>query len=234
MTEAYCAWSNVCSTDWVAWIDHGRFSLPGSAPNLLAMTRRLVLASASESRRRLLEDAGLSPEIIPSHVDEEGVDHLPPAEAVLELARRKARAVAAKLAGEAALVLGCDSLLELEGVALGKPITPDDATARWHRMRGRAGVLYTGHCVIDTLSGAEASAVDGATVRFGHPSDREIDAYVASGEPLHVAGAFTLEGRSAPWIEGIEGNDGTVRGLSLPVLRGLLAELGVDLVDLWC
>jgi septum formation protein len=118
-------------------------------------------------------------------------------------------------------------------VALGKPITPDDATARWHRMRGRAGVLYTGHCVIDTLSGAEASAVDGATVRFGHPSDREIDAYVASGEPLHVAGAFTLEGRSAPWIEGIEGNDGTVRGLSLPVLRGLLAELGVDLVDLW-
>ena len=201
------------------------------------MPRWLVLASASESRRRLLEDAGFEPEIIPSHADETGVDHLPPHEAVLELARRKARAVASSLAGpptfSGALILAGDSLLELDGVALGKPLSPSDAIARWQKMRGHAGVLHTGHCVIDAATGREASATDSATVRFGHPSDREIEAYVASGEPLHVAGAFTLEGRSAPWIEGIEGNDGTVRGLSLPVVRRLLAELGVELVDLW-
>jgi nucleoside triphosphate pyrophosphatase len=197
------------------------------------MQRRLVLASASESRRRLLEDAGFAPEVIPSHVDEEGVEHLKPADAVLELAKRKARAVASKMPQGGALILACDSLLELEGTAPGKPLSPDEATARWRQMRGRAGVLHTGHCVIDAATGAEASATDGAAVWFGHPSDREIEAYVASGEPLHVAGAFTLEGRSAPWIDRIEGNDGTVRGLSLPVLRRLLAELGVDLVDLW-
>ena len=199
--------------------------------------RRLILASASESRRRLLEDAGFAPEVMPSHVDEGGVGHLPAAEAVLELARRKARAVAAGLAGAgaggAALVLAADSLLELDGVALGKPLSSSDAIDRWQKMRGRAGVLHTGHCVIDAATGAEASATDGALVRFGHPSDREIEAYVASGEPLHVAGAFTLEGRSAPWIEAIEGNDGTVRGLSLPTVRRLLARLGVELVDLW-
>ena len=197
------------------------------------MHRRLVLASASESRRRLLEDAGFAPEVIPSHADEDGVEHLKPADAVLELARRKARAVASTLPQRAALVLACDSLLELEGTAPGKPLSSDEATARWRLMRGRAGVLHTGHCVIDTATGAEASATDGATVWFGHPSDREIEAYVASGEPLHVAGAFTLEGRSAPWIDRIEGNDGTVRGLSLPTLRRLLGDLGVDLVDLW-
>ena len=203
------------------------------------MAHRLVLASASQSRRRLLEDAGFHPEIFPSHAEETGVDHLPPAEAVLELARRKARAVASNLAGAGAptpsdaLVLAGDSLLELNSVALGKPFSPSDAIARWQTMRGHAGILHTGHCVIDTATGAEASATDSATVRFGHPSDREIEAYVASGEPLHVAGAFTLEGRSAPWIEGIEGNDGTVRGLSLPMVRTLLAELGIELVDLW-
>ena len=156
-----------------------------------------------------------------------------PGDAVLELARRKARAVASNLAGAGALVLAGDSLLELDGVALGKPLSPSDAISRWQKMRGHAGVLHTGHCVIDTATGQEASVTDSATVRFGHPSDREVEAYVASGEPLYVAGAFTLEGRSAPWIEGIEGNDGTVRGLSLPVVRRLLAELGVELVDLW-
>jgi septum formation protein len=200
------------------------------------MSPRLVLASASESRRRLLEDAGFEPQIIASRVDESGVEHLTPAEAVLELARRKARAVAAEVCrtgGSDAVVLGCDSMLEMNGAALGKPDSPAEAIQRWREMSGRAGVLHTGHCVIDVGTGREASATDGAIVRFGRPSDRELEAYVASGEPLQVAGAFTLEGRSAPWIDGIEGDAGTVRGLSLPVLRRLLAELGVELIDLW-
>lgn len=200
------------------------------------MTPRLVLASSSESRRRLLEDAGFAPEIIASQVDESGVEHLTSAEAVLELSRRKARAVAAgvrRTGGPDALVVGCDSMLELDGAALGKPDSPAEAIQRWKQMSGRAGVLHTGHCVIDTRTGREAAATDGAIVRFGHPSDRELSAYAATGEPLQVAGAFTLEGRSAPWIDGIEGDAGTVRGLSLPVLRRLLAELGVELIDLW-
>lgn len=200
------------------------------------MSSRLVLASASESRRRLLEDAGFAPEIIASQVDESGVEHLTPAEAVLELARRKARAVAAEVrrtGGADALVVGCDSMLDLDGAGLGKPDSPAVAMQRWRQMSGRAGVLHTGHCVIDTSAGREAAATDGAIVRFGHPSDRELAAYAATDEPLQVAGAFTLEGRSAPWIDGIEGDAGTVRGLSLPVLRRLLAELGVELIDLW-
>ena len=204
--------------------------------SLNPMSPRLVLASASESRRRLLEDAGFAPQIIASRVDESGVEHLNPAEAVLELAQRKARAVAAEVCrtgGADAVVVGCDSMLELNGAALGKPNSPAEAIQRWREMSGRAGVLHTGHCVVDTGTGREAAATDGAIVRFGHPSDRELAAYAATGEPLQVAGAFTLEGRSAPWIDGIEGDAGTVRGLSLPVLRRLLAELGVELIDLW-
>ena len=201
--------------------------------NLDPVSPRLVLASSSESRRRLLEDAGFAPEVIASHADETGVEHLTPTDAVLELARRKARAVAVELSSADALVLGCDSMLELDGAALGKPGSPAEAAQRWRQMSGRTGVLHTGHCVIDPGTGREAAATDGAVVRFGHPSEREIEAYVATGEPPTVAGAFTLEGRSAPWIDGIEGDAGTVRGLSLPVLRRLLAELGVELIDLW-
>lgn len=200
------------------------------------MPRRLVLASSSESRRRLLEDAGFAPEVIPSHADESGVEHLAPADAVLELARRKARAVAAEptIRGSVgALVVGCDSLLELDRTALGKPTSAADAVARWRQMSGRAGVLHTGHCVVDANSRKEAAATDSAVVHFGYPSDHELEAYVATGEPLQVAGAFTLEGRSAPWIHRIEGDAGTVRGLSLAVLHKLMAELGVALVDLW-
>jgi septum formation protein len=206
------------------------------------MPRRLILASSSESRRRLLVDAGFTPEVVPSHADESGVEHLKPFDAVLELAIRKTRAVAGGLppdpvhpaaVGSGALVIGCDSMLEFDGASLGKPESPTEAARRWRQMSGRAGILHTGHCVIDTASGQEAAATDSATVRFGTPSERELDAYIATGEPLHVAGAFTLEGRSAPWIEGIEGHAGTVRGLSLAVLRRLLEQLGVELVDLW-
>ncbi len=199
-----------------------------------AVTRRLILASASPARLRVLQWAGLAPEVLVSGVDEGGVDHLPVAERVAALARRKAAAVAARLdRPEAALVIGCDSLLEFDGRAEGKPGSAARATALWRRMRTRTGLLHTGHCVIDTGTGIEASASDAALIRFGDPSDAEIEAYVATGEPLQVAGAFTLEGFGAAWIESIDGNYGGVTGLSIPVLRRLLGQLGVELIDLW-
>jgi septum formation protein len=182
----------------------------------------------------LLQDAGLDPEVMVSGVDEGGTDQLPPAEAVMVLARRKALAVAADVPeGDPALVVGCDSLLEFEGQARGRPPTPEAARALWHRLRDRTGRLHTGHCLLDTATGREAGATDSALVRFGAPTDSEIDAYVGTGEPLAVAGAFTLEGFGAPWVEGIDGNYGTIAGLSLPVLRRLLRQLGVELIDLW-
>ena len=198
------------------------------------MTRRLILASASPARLRVLQWAGLAPEVRVSGVDEDGVDHLPVPERVVVLARRKAVAVAARLdRPETSLVIGCDSLLEFDGRAEGKPGSAAGATALWRRMRTRTGLLHTGHCVIDTGTGAEAWASDAALIRFGDPSDAEIEAYVATGEPLQVAGAFTLEGFGAAWIESIDGNYGGVTGLSIPVLRRLLGQLGVALIDLW-
>lgn len=192
---------------------------------------RLVLASASPARLRLLTDAGFKPEVLVSGVDEDDVRGLP-CEVVLELAERKAAAVAAQLTD--GVVVGCDSLLELDGQGLGKPGSAAEATARWHAMRGRTGVLRTGHCVIDAATGRRASEVCSTEVRFGTPTDEEIEAYVATGEPLHVAGAFTLDGRSAPFVDGVDGDPGNVIGLSLPLLRRLLAELDVRVVDLWC
>lgn len=131
------------------------------------------------------------------------------------------------------MVVGCDSVLDLDGQALGKPADAEDATARWKSMRGRSGVLRTGHCVIDLATGRRVSATASTTVRFGTPDDDEIAAYVASGEPLYVAGAFTLDGRSAPFVEGIEGDHGNVIGISLPLLRRLLAELDLRITDFW-
>ncbi|MCU1592783.1 MAG: septum formation inhibitor Maf [Frankiales bacterium] len=193
-------------------------------------TRRVVLASASPGRLKLLRDAGLDPVVSISGVDESDVTGSP-AEQVLELAVRKAQAVAANEPDS--LVIGCDSMLELSGQALGKPASPHEARARWQAMRGRSGSLLTGHCVIDTATGASAADVGSTLVRFGTPSDAEIDAYVATGEPLRVAGAFTLDGRSAPFLDGIDGDAGNVIGLSLPLLRALLGKLDVSLVDLW-
>ncbi|MFK8910108.1 nucleoside triphosphate pyrophosphatase [Streptomyces sp. YS-3] len=200
---------------------------------MTAPARRLVLASASPARLGLLRQAGLAPEVIVSGVDEDALTAPTPGELALVLAEAKADAVAARPEAAGALLIGCDSVLELDGEALGKPADAEEATARWKSMRGRSGVLRTGHCVIDTANGRRASATASTTVRFGEPSDAEVAAYVASGEPLHVAGAFTLDGRSAPFVNGIDGDPGNVIGLSLPLLRTLLAELDVAITDLW-
>jgi septum formation protein len=207
------------------------------------VNRRLILASASPARRQLLEWAGLSPDVAVSHVAEDGVDHLPAIEAVQVLAERKARAVAngipARLRIDAPnvahppIVIGCDSLLEFEGETWGKASSPAEVVERWHRLRGGRGLLHTGHCVVDTATGSEAAATDTALIRFGVPDDREIEAYSRTSEALQVAGPFTLEGRSAPWIESIDGNYGTITGISLALLRHLLAELNVEIIDLW-
>jgi len=191
-----------------------------------------VLASASPARLRLLRDAGLAPRVLVSGVDESHCRSTDPSQVVRELARRKADAVAATLA-DGELVLGCDSMLELDGELLGKPQDATEATRRWQHMRGRSGTLLTGHALVEVGSGRVACATAATTVRFGSPSDREVAAYVATGEPLHVAGAFTLDGRSAPFVDGIDGDPGNVIGLSLPLLRRLLAELDVQLTDLW-
>ncbi|MFI7104647.1 nucleoside triphosphate pyrophosphatase [Streptomyces sp. NPDC050161] len=196
-------------------------------------SRRLVLASQSPARLALLRQAGLAPEVIVSGVDEDALTAATPGDLARVLAEAKAAAVAARPEADGALVVGCDSVLELDGRALGKPADAEDATARWKSMRGRSGILRTGHCVIDTADGRQVSATASTTVRFGEPSDAEIAAYVESGEPLFVAGAFTLDGRSAPFIDGIDGDPGNVIGLSLPLLRRLLADLGCAITDLW-
>ncbi|MEW2222903.1 nucleoside triphosphate pyrophosphatase [Streptomyces sp. NPDC006990] len=197
---------------------------------------RLVLASASPARLALLRQAGMAPEVVVSGVDEDALDAPTPSELARVLAEAKAAAVAARAEAAEALVVGCDSVLELDGLPLGKPADAAEATARWRDMRGRSGVLHTGHCVVDTRAAAEGarrSVTTSTTVHFGRPSDAEVAAYVASGEPLHVAGAFTLDGRSGPFVDGIEGDHGNVLGLSLPTLRRLLGELGVVVTDLW-
>ena len=191
----------------------------------------LVLASASPARLALLRSAGLDPKVMVSGVDERSFSAGTTAELAGVLARAKASAVAARL--DRGLVIGCDSILDLDGRARGKPVSAADAAARWREMAGRTGTLVTGHCVIDAGTGREATAVAATTVRFGTPSAEEIAAYVASGEPLTVAGAFTLGGRGGWFIDGIEGDHGNVIGISLPLLRRLLAELGVAVPALW-
>jgi septum formation protein len=210
---------------------------------------RVCLASTSPARLMLLRQAGIEPETMAPAVDEEAViaaveaaedRRLPPAEHVLLLARRKAADVAARLMGDDpgfdGLVIGGDSMFELDGDILGKPYTPEAATARWHAMRGRTGVLHSGHSVIRVSGGdaTEAHAVAEAAVTFAADvSDDEIAAYVATGEPLLVAGAFTVDSLGGAFIERVEGDPSTVVGMSLSTLRRLTGQLGVVWPTLW-
>jgi septum formation protein len=196
-------------------------------------TRRLVLASASPARLRLLTGAGFAPEVIVSGIDEEGFDAADLPGLVTALAEAKADAVAARPGAAGAVVVACDSLLDVDGEAHGKPTGEDEARARLRRLRGRSAILRTGHCVIDTATGRRAVAAAATEVFFARFSDTELDAYLATGEPLHVAGAFTLDGRSAPFVERIIGDHGNVIGLSLPLFRTLLAEISLSVTDLW-
>jgi len=195
----------------------------------------IVLASASPARLAVLRAAGLDPEVVVSGVDETAFSADTAAGLAGQLARAKAAAVAAdlpdRLAG--ALVIGCDSLLDLDGRALGKPASVQEAVTRWREMSSRSGTLVTGHCVINAATGEQAAAVAATTVRFGTPSERQIAAYVASGEPLAVAGAFTLDGRGGWFVDGIDGDHSNVLGISLPLLGRLLADLGFDVTELW-
>ncbi len=195
---------------------------------------RLVLASASPARRALLSAAGIDVEVHVSGVDESVVEASDAAGLCLTLARMKARAVAGSLSPEpGVLVLGCDSVLAFDGEILGKPHTADEAVRRWRAMRGRSGVLHTGHHLTDLVSGKQAEEVGATVVHFADLTDDEIAAYVASGEPLHVAGAFTIDGRGGAFVERIEGDAGNVIGLSLPLLRRLLMTFGVTVPQLW-
>ena len=198
-------------------------------------TIRLVLASASPARKRVLLDAGISPIIEVSAVDEDALTHqlgaISPIDLALALAKAKADDVAPKFAGKSTVILGCDSIFELAEVGYGKPLTAQVAVERITAMSGRTGLLHTGHWAIfgDRCTGATATT----RINFGKLAAAEIEAYVATGEPLNVAGAFTLDGRSAPFIDGIDGDPSNVLGISMPTLRRLLRDLGITWTDLW-
>ncbi|WP_346768935.1 Maf family protein [Crystallibacter degradans] len=215
---------------------------------------RLILASASPARTKLLTDAGIAHSILVSDVDEDAVTAryglTDPHDTALLLARAKAEAVASLPEAEGTLVLGCDSVFELDGEPHGKPYEPEIARERWHRMSGRHGVLHTGHWLVDCRdvpadadedvaldstvgSGATIGAVASAGVYFAQLSDAEIDTYIATGEPLQVAGSFTIDSLGGAFIERVDGDPHAVVGLSVSTLRHLLASANVQITDLW-
>lgn len=205
---------------------------------------RVVLGSASTGRLRVLRSAGIEPLIAVSGVDEDAAiaalgANPDPAAVVTTLARAKADAVARELDPHVAadcVVIGCDSMLYVDGELRGKPGTPEQARRQWNSMAGRAGQLFTGYCVIRMLDSgivATETAAEVTTVRFGVPTEAELTAYIASGEPLSVAGAFTIDGLGGWFVDGVEGDPSNVVGLGLAVTRRLLEAVGLSIGDLW-
>lgn len=205
---------------------------------------RVVLASASPARRKVLRQAGIDPLVVVSRVDEDAViasldPAAGPAEITVELAIAKAQAVVADLDRHVAadcVVIGCDSMLYRDGTLAGKPPTPAAALAGWRGMAGRSGVLHTGHCVIRLRHSAiecRLAAAEATTVRFGVPSPTDLKAYVASGEPTAVAGGFTLDGLGGWFVDGVDGDPSSVIGIGLPLLRRLFDQAGLSLSGLW-
>jgi len=188
---------------------------------------RIVLASASASRRRLLESAGLKPTIMVSHIDEETdfFNAMKPPDMVIALAITKAHTICEQI-DFPAIIIGCDSTFEFDSQSLGKPATPEIAIERASRVRGNTGLLHTGHCIIDTTKDKEISSIVTTKVTFDNMTDAEIADYVATGEPLHVAGGFTLDGFSSPFIPSIEGDYTNVVGISMPFVRKAFEQLG--------
>ncbi|OJZ72961.1 septum formation inhibitor Maf [Mycobacterium paraffinicum] len=205
---------------------------------------RLVLGSASSGRRKVLRQAGIDPLVVVSGVDEDALvaalgSEAAPADVVCALAAAKAEQVAGGLDGDVAadcVVLGCDSMLDLGGELCGKPGSAEAATAQWRRMGGRSGRLHTGHCLLRLSGGAITHReVESActVVHFAVPTDADLRAYVAVGEPLQVAGGFTLDGLGGWFVDGIEGDPSNVIGVSLPLLRSLLGRVGLSVTALW-
>jgi len=188
---------------------------------------KIILASQSASRRRLLESAGLKPAIIVSNVDEETefFNAMSPADMVIALAVTKAHTVREQI-DYPALIIGCDSTFDVDGVSFGKPGTAEIARERAKKISGRSGLLHTGHCIIDTAQGREIADRVTTKVTFSEMTDQEIEDYIASEEPLHVAGGFTLDGFGSPFIPIIEGDYTNVVGISMPFLRSAMSQLG--------
>jgi septum formation protein len=188
---------------------------------------KIVLASQSTSRRRLLEGAGITPTVMVSHVDEETefFNAMTPSDMVIALAVTKAHTVREQV-DFPAIIIGCDSTFDVDGVSFGKPGTPEIAKERALAISGRTGLLHTGHCIIDTVQGREIADRVTTKVTFSQMSEPEIDDYIASGEPLHVAGGFTLDGFGSPFIPIIEGDYTNVVGISMPFLRSAMTQLG--------
>jgi len=205
---------------------------------------RLVLGSASPGRRKVLRQAGIEPLVVVSGVDEDAIlaalgPRAAPAEVTSALATAKAEQVAKNLDHAIAadcVVIGCDSMLDVDGELKGKPESPQAARQQWQQMAGRAGHLHTGHCLIrlkDNETAYQGTATAVTTVRFGTPAEDDLRAYIDSGEPLNVAGAFTLDGLGGWFIDGVDGDPSSVVGISLPLTRGLLALAGLSVSRLW-